>query len=352
MAKEFDILSQLAFFSMAGLLLLLERVGPLRRETAGAGKRWTSNISLLIIGSLIGGLLVPAGLVGYASLQPPGPMARHGWPMALQLAATFLVLDLWQYCQHRLAHHVPLLWRMHLVHHSDTSVDVTTTERHHPLEFITGMALLLMVIFALGLPAAGVALYLLGATVVSLYSHANLRPPPALDRLMRKFIVTPPLHALHHSDYKAQTNSNYATVLPLWDRLFGTYVDPDASLVTRFGLEYFHAPHDTGLGRVLLQPFLYRRRMHYPARMAAPAATLPLSAQERQWQAVLLWALGALALSALALWLTVLDLARHRGLPIWVAGIAHGRLPARMAPSTGDPVQLRRSRPVLACCCS
>ena len=313
MAEAFDTLSQLAFFATAGLLLLLERAGPWRRETAGAGNRWTSNISLLVIGSLVSGLLVPAGLVGFASLQPPGPMDRHGWPMALQLAATFLVLDLWQYWQHRLSHHVPLLWRMHLVHHSDTSIDVTTAERHHPLEFVTGTALTLLAIFAFGLPAAGVALYLLGATMVSLYAHANLRPPRALDRVMRQFIVTPPLHAVHHSDFKGQTNSNYATVLPLWDRLFGTYIDPERSPVARFGLEYFHAPHDTGIGRVLLQPFLYRQQMHYPARVAVTDAAAPASPHERQWRVVLPWGLGALALSALALWPTVLDLARLWG---------------------------------------
>lgn len=313
MTEEFDTLFQIAFFAMAGLLLLLEHLSPIRRQTAVAGTRWTSNISLLVIGSLISGLFVPAGLVGFASLQPPGDMARHGWPIALQFAATFLVLDLWQYCQHRLSHTIPLLWRMHLVHHSDTSIDVTTTERHHPLEFVTGTALTLLVIYTLGLPAAGVAFYLLSATVVSLYAHANLRPPRMLDRVMRRFIVTPPLHAIHHSDLRAQTNSNYATVLPLWDRLFGTYVDPDAGPVERYGLEYFHAPRDSGLGRVLLQPFLYRQQMHYPARTAVADVTAPASAHERQWQAALLWSLGALALSALALWPTVLDLARLWG---------------------------------------
>jgi exosortase len=313
MAEEFHTLSQLAFFSAVGLLLLVERLGAWRREAVEIGSRWSSNIGLLIIGSLLSGLVVPAGLVGFASLQPPGPMARHDWPIALQFAATFLLLDLWQYCQHRLSHHVPLLWRMHLVHHSDTSIDVTTTERHHPLEFVTGTALTLLPVVALGLPAAGVALYLLAATVVSLYAHANLRPPRALDRVMRKLIVTAPLHAIHHSDLKAQTNSNYATVLPLWDRLFGTYVDPDASPVARFGLEYFHAPQDAGLGRVLLQPFLYRRQMRYPARVAVAAAAAPASPHERQWQAALLWGLAALALSALALWPTALDLARLWG---------------------------------------
>lgn len=314
MTEEFSNVFHITFFAMVGLLLVLERTDAWRRESAAGGKRWTSNIGLLVLGGMVTGLLVPAGLVGFASMQPTGPMTRHGWPMAVQIAASFLALDLWQYWQHRLYHHVPLLWRLHLVHHSDTRIDVTTTERHHPLEFIASTALMLLVIFGLGLPAAGVAFYLLSATVVALYSHANLRPPLALDRFMRKLIVTAPLHAVHHSDLKAQTNSNYASVLPVWDRLFGTYADPEKSPVARFGLEYFHELRDTGLGRVLLQPFLYRPQMVYPARATvedvARSAPTPRSDQERYWNTVLPWSLCGVVLAGLVLWPTVLNLAR------------------------------------------
>lgn len=314
MAEEFNTQFQIAFFSTVGLLLLLERVSAWRRETVGTGRRWTSNIGLLVFGSLIAGLIVPVGLVGFANAQPPGPMARLGWPMAVQIVVTFLALDLYHYWEHRLYHHFPLLWRVHLVHHSDTQIDVTTTERHHPLEFVLGTALLLLMIFTFGFPAAGIGIYLLSATVVTLYSHANLQPPLALDRFMRRLIVTAPVHAVHHSDLKAQTNSNFASVLPIWDRLFGTYVDPEQAPVARFGLEYFHEDQDTGLGRVLLQPFLYRQRMYYPARTCVVHSTAsPASAAytlDRHWNTVLLWGLPGFMLASLALWPTLLDLAR------------------------------------------
>lgn len=314
MVEEFNTQFQIAFFSTVGLLLLLERVSAWRRDTVETGKRWTSNIGLLVFGSLIAGLLVPVGLVGFASAQPPGPMARLGWPIAVQVVVTFLVLDLYRYWEHRLYHHIPLLWRLHLVHHSDTQIDVTTTERHHPLEFVLGTALLLLVIFSFGFPAAGIGIYLLVATVVTLYSHANLHPPLALDRVMRRLIVTAPLHAVHHSDLKSQTNSNFASVLPMWDRLFGTYVDPEQAPVARFGLEYFHEPQDMGLGRVLLQPFLYRQHMYYPARTynRHVEASLTSTAQflDNHWSAALLWALPGFMLAALALWPTVLELAQ------------------------------------------
>ncbi|MGZ8293531.1 MAG: archaeosortase/exosortase family protein [Telluria sp.] len=314
MTEEFNTQFQIAFFSTVGLLLLLERVGAWRRASVGTGKRWTSNIGLLVFGSVLAGLIVPLGLVGFANTQPPGLMARLGWPMAVQIVATFLALDLYHYWQHRLYHHFPLLWRLHLVHHSDTQVDVTTTERHHPLESILGTGLLLLIVYAFGLPAAGVGIYLLVATVVTLYSHANLHPPLAVDRLMRRLIVTAPLHAVHHSDLKAQTDSNFALVLPIWDRWFGTYVDPEHAPVARFGLEYFHQPRDTGLGRVLLQPFLYRQHMHYPARTcvehAAASPAPPALTLDRHWDTALRWGLAGFMLAALALWPTVSELAR------------------------------------------
>jgi exosortase len=314
MTEEFNTLFQIAFFLTVGLLLLLERISAWQREAVGAGRRWTCNISLLVLGSLLAGLIVPVGLVGFANAQPPGPMARLGWPMAVQIVVTFLVLDLWHYWEHRLYHRFSLLWRIHLVHHSDTQIDVTTTERHHPLEFALGTSIILLLIFVLGFPAAGVGIYLLSATVVALYSHANLHPPLALDRFMRRLIVTAPLHAVHHSDLKAQTNSNFALVLPIWDRLFGTYADPEQTPVERFGLEYFHEPRDTGLGRVLLQPFLYRRRMLYPARtcardaLASPA--FAASTLDPHWKAALLWGLPGLILATLALWPSWMDLAQ------------------------------------------
>jgi exosortase len=102
--------------------------------------------------------------------------------------------------------------------------------------------------------------------VVALYSHANLRLPASLDRLLSRFIVTAPVHAVHHSDLQAQTDSNYGSVLTLWDRFFGTYVDPENARIPHYGLGYFHQPKDTGLVRVLQQPFLFRRNLDYPDR--------------------------------------------------------------------------------------
>lgn len=271
MTEEFETLYQLVFFSVAVTLVLLERIRALQRQPVQIARRWTSNIGLFLIGSAVNAVVIPVGIYTFALHQPPGPLSRLDLPFAAQLLLTFLLLDLWRYWEHRLFHRVALLWRLHLVHHSDTQIDVTTSERHHPLEFLLGIAVMMTLIGALGLPATAVGLYLLAATVITLYSHANLRLPASLDRRLSRLIVTSRVHAVHHSNLQAQTDSNYGSVLTLWDRLFGTYVDPENARIPHFGLRYFHQPKDTGLARVLQQPFLFRRDLDYPGREDAPA---------------------------------------------------------------------------------
>ncbi len=316
-AEQFDILYQLVFFAIVALLVLLERVGALQRQPVQLARRWTSNIGLFLIGSVITSLVIPVGIYAFAQHQPPGLLERLGLPFVAQLLLTFLLLDLWRYWEHRLFHRVPMLWRLHLVHHSDTQIDVTSSERHHPFEFLLGTAVMLALIGALGLPAQAIGLYLLTATVIALTSHANLRLPAALDRRLNWLIVTPGVHALHHSELQAQTDSNYGSVLTLWDRLFGSYVDPAHARIAHFGLGYFHQPKDTGLARVLLQPFLFRRHLVYPSRdsmdsQPGPTATAlaePSGAVMTQgWKDALLGGLAGCVLASLVLWPTLLDL--------------------------------------------
>lgn len=267
MTEEFDILYQLVFFTAALALFLLERVRVLQSYPVQPARRWTSNIGLFLIGAMVTAIVMPVSIYSFAAHQPPGLVSHAGLPIAIEFLLTFLLLDFWRYWEHRLFHRVPMLWRVHLVHHSDTQVDVTTSERHHPFELLIATAVMLALIAALGLSAAPVGLYLLVATVVALCSHANLRIPGGLDRRLRWLIVTPAVHAVHHSDLQRQTDSNYGSVLTVWDRIFGTYSDPEGATVQPFGLAYFHRSTDTVLARVLQQPFLYRRNLQYPPRM-------------------------------------------------------------------------------------
>lgn len=322
MPDDFDDLYLIAFVATGLLLVLLERMPGIRRRSAGISQRWTTNIVLLLIGSLVSSIALPSGLYAFAQAAPSGVLARSGMPFAIQVLLTFLFVDLYRYWEHRFFHRVLLLWRAHLVHHSDTHVDVTTSQRHHPLESVLATAVMMAVILSCGLPAAGIGLYVLVATVVSLWSHANCRIPESIDRALRSILVTPPVHAVHHSSLHVETDSNYGSVLTLWDRLFGTYVAPGKAAIPYFGLEYFHGGRDAGLGRVLLQPFLYRRGMRYPAREAEDhGAVSPPAAKPRLnagWRAGLAGGSAGIFLVAAALWPTLVDVAG-----IWASNEAY-----------------------------
>ncbi len=318
MTEAFESVYALVFFSTAIALLLLERRRRWQRQPVAIARRWTSNLGLFVIGSVVTGLVFPVGVIALAEHRSAGPLERLGLPFALELVATFLLLDLWRYWEHRVWHRVPLLWRFHLVHHSDTHVDVTTSERHHPVEAVLGTAVLSGIVLLLGFSAPALAVYLLVATVVALYSHANLRLPARFERALRRYIVTVPVHAMHHSSVRAHTDSNYGSVLTLWDRCFGTYVDPDSARIPHVGLEYFHRTNDTRLGRVLQQPLLFRRNLHaeYPPREDAGAHAWLAETNARflpvtltaEWLAVLLGGAIGCALVILGAWPAVVDM--------------------------------------------
>lgn len=322
--SDFETLYWLVFAAFVLTLLALERVRAVQRMPVRIALRWGSNIGLFVLGALVSAVLLPIGIVAFAAQQPPGVMTGLGIPLAVQVVATFLLLDLWKYGEHRLFHAVPLLWRCHLVHHSDTAVDVTTTERHHPLEVLISGAVLMAVVVLWRPPAVALGLYLLAATGVALYSHANVRLPAAIDGVLRRVLVTPSVHAVHHSSLQPQTDSNFGMVLTLWDRVFGSFVDPSRTRIAHFGLDYFHRPDDTRLWRVLQQPFRFRRDLEYPARGdasldaadgTAPDSTPALAPHART---ALLAGLGGITLVLFATWPTVLDMMR-----IWSSGDAY-----------------------------
>lgn len=313
MIEQFDHLYLTVFLVTAGSLLLLERVRSLQHAPVPCAGRWSANFGLLVAGNVLVSLLLPIGAVALAKGQEPRLMAQLDWPPGALILFTFLLIDLWRYWEHRLCHHLTILWRLHLVHHSDSAVDVTTAERHHPLEALASTAIMLALVVALGLPAAGVAIYVLVASVIGIVSHANLRVPPALERALSRIVVTPAVHRVHHSAQQSQTNSNYGAVLTLWDKAFGTWSDPARTDIAQFGLEYFHGARDGGLWRALCQPLLYRRGLVQAREAAvAPSSTpvRPKVALPDTWRRVLLWGAPGLVLVIAALWPTFAQLMR------------------------------------------
>ena len=167
-----------------------------------------------------------------------------------------MLLDLAIYLQHVLFHAVPVLWRLHRMHHADLDIDVTTGLRFHPVEILLSMAIKLMVVVALGTPALAVLLFEVLLNATSIFNHANLRLPGWLDGALRLVVVTPDMHRVHHSVTPRETNSNFGFNFALWDRLFGTYhAQPAAGHEgMAIGIEQFRDPGELRLDRMLTQP--------------------------------------------------------------------------------------------------
>jgi sterol desaturase/sphingolipid hydroxylase (fatty acid hydroxylase superfamily) len=146
-----------------------------------------------------------------------------GGPWWVAAIATLAIRDFAGYLFHVLMHKVPLFWRMHRVHHFDTQLDVSTSLRHHPLEFAAMFFTMVPVAILFGLDPWALAAYEIVLGITDAFSHANLRLPKSLDQPLRRLLVTPNMHCLHHSSFQPETDSNYGQVFSLWDRLLGTY---------------------------------------------------------------------------------------------------------------------------------
>ncbi len=244
---------------LLSLLLALERGWPRRTDAPQRRLRWTANLALVLIASLLARLLLGAGAVGaalWAQREGWGLFAQIQAPAWVEFIAALLLLDLLIYVQHRLTHHVPLLWRLHRVHHSDTVLDATTALRFHPVEILLSLGLKIGAVLLLGPAPLAILVFEVLLNATALFNHANLRLPHRLDRLLRHLVVTPDMHRVHHSVHAEETNSNYGFNLPWWDRLFGSYRDQprDGHAQMRIGLQAFRSPDDQTPTALLRQP--------------------------------------------------------------------------------------------------
>ncbi len=248
-----------AFLSVA----LAETLWPSRRLSHSTAQRWLGSFLLLGLGMALIAVL-PGGIGDVAAIGEKlggwGLLARIPIPEAPRLLLGVVILDLSDYFAHRLLHRVPWLWRLHAVHHADLDLDVTTAIRHHPLEILVLLPISAVTIFLFGIPPLAILIYGLTVAAVQFVHHGNIALPAHLDWWLRYLVVTPSIHRLHHSTDPADGNSNFADLLPLWDRLFGTFrtVPRRGEAGFAFGLDEFgdaasQAPH-----RLLAMPFLLR----------------------------------------------------------------------------------------------
>jgi sterol desaturase/sphingolipid hydroxylase (fatty acid hydroxylase superfamily) len=219
--------------------------------TQGRGIRWPINLGITVLD-----VLLVRVTVGAAAVAAAGLAAERGWglfhlvevPGWVAFAASWALLDFAIYLQHIMVHAVPLLWRLHQVHHADLGFDVTTGLRFHPLEIFLSLGIKVCVVALIGPPVAAVVLFEVLLNAGSLFNHGNVAIPPAVDRRLRWLIVTPDMHRVHHSAVPAETNSNFGFSVSIWDRLCGTYRDQPAAGHQGMTIGVFHLREPARLG--------------------------------------------------------------------------------------------------------
>ncbi len=216
------------FFGIFAVMALWEFLAPKRALTVSRILRWANNLGIVALNTVLLRLLFPAAAVGVAVFT-----GEHRWglfnylelPYWVAVFACVAMLDFFIYMQHVVFHAVPVLWRVHRMHHADLDFDVTTGARFHPIEIILSILIKSAAIVLLGPPVLAVVIFEVLLNATAMFNHSNVRMPKAVDRVLRLLVVTPDMHRVHHSVEDNETNSNFGFNLPWWDRLFGTYRD-------------------------------------------------------------------------------------------------------------------------------
>jgi len=249
------------FFGIFAVMAVWELLSPRRTLITSKSLRWSNNLGLVFLNSIVLRLLFPAAAVGVALFA-----REQGWglfnythtPFILAVITSVIIMDAVIYLQHVMVHAVPLLWRLHRVHHADPDYDVTTGARFHPLEIILSMLIKFATILLLGPPLIAVIIFEVLLNATAMFNHGNVKLPFTVDRILRLLVVTPDMHRVHHSVEDDEANSNFGFNLPWWDRLFGTYRDQPRGghEGMAIGIHNYHEPRQISwLPGMLLLPF-------------------------------------------------------------------------------------------------
>lgn len=248
------------FLGVFALMALWEAYAPRRARTYGRGSRWVTNLGLVVLDTIVVRLLFPAAAVGAAidaGIMGWGLFNALSWPLWLEILLVFIILDFAIWLQHVVFHHVPMLWRFHMVHHADEEMDVSTGLRFHPIEIAMSMLIKIGLVYVLGAAAIAVILFEVALNAAAMWSHSNTRLPHAAERIVRLFIVTPDMHRSHHSTERREHDTNFGFFFSFWDRLFGVYTEtPEGGHDgVRIGLPKWREGQSTRLSWSLSAPF-------------------------------------------------------------------------------------------------
>ncbi len=246
-----------------GLLIILagaEFLFPLAKRKCSRPLQWFTNLSIVVLDSIALKLLFPllaVGIAQYATNNHIGLFNLIDLNYYVVVILSLLLLDLLIYAQHVLMHKVPLLWRLHRMHHTEIGLDVTSAVRFHPIEIILSMLIKMLFVLILGIPVGAVILFEILLNGLALFNHSNLKLPATLEKFLRLFIITPEIHWVHHSQIVCETNSNYGFNLCFWDKIFSTYNDHPTLSYQKMeqGLSEFGLEKPISLPELLVSPF-------------------------------------------------------------------------------------------------
>lgn len=250
-----------AFFGILLIMIVWEYLRPKRTLNQSRLQRWPINFGLgffnmAVLRVTVGGIAYQSAVI--AADRHWGLLNQIELPYAAVAIASFLLLDFAIYLQHIVSHQWQWLWRLHRVHHTDIDFDTSTAIRFHPLEIIISMAYKVALIYAIGADPATVIAFEIILNGCAMFNHGNVAISPALDRVVRLFIITPDMHRIHHSTIRIETDSNYGFSLSLWDRLCRTYTaqaQQDQTLM-KIGQDEFRDPKGLTWIKLFTQPFI------------------------------------------------------------------------------------------------
>jgi len=261
-------LKPMAIMAVLAVLWTFESIRPMFVVKSGRLRHDVNNLAIGIINALLAGLVFSALMLTvtvWSADQQIGLLHQIELVPWLELLIGLLLFDCWQYCWHRLNHRIQFFWRFHAVHHSDAAMDASSALRFHSIEILYSTAARLIILPLIGLSLQQVIIYEIILLPIILFQHSNIALPERVDRLLRVVIVTPRIHWVHHSCLKHETDSNYASLLSIWDRLFASFKLRDDPQNIVFGLgERFDGSEWNSVPGMLKQPFnaaLYKTKL-------------------------------------------------------------------------------------------